>query len=185
MAKTTKKSSTRKKTARKPSTRGTEVPVKVKSTAEAAPVRPPAIWSEMDRLFDDFLDRRLAHPFRFNLPSLRSWPSLMEDKVPSVDIVDREKEVVVRAEVPGIEKEDIDVSLDERVLTIKGSTRHEEKKEEDDYYRHEIRSGTFARSVVLPADVDASKAKASFKNGVVELHLPKTSPSSRQQIKVS
>jgi HSP20 family protein len=185
MAKTTKKTSTRKKKSAKTTEPGTEVPVTVKSTAEAAPDRLPASWADIDRFFEDFLERRLAHPFRWNWPSLQGWPSRMEDRTPSVDIVDREKEVFVRAEVPGIDKEDIDVTLDERLLTIKGSTRHEEKKEEKNYYRHEIRSGTFARSVVLPSDVDASKAKTSFKNGVVELHLPKLSPSRRQQIKVS
>jgi HSP20 family protein len=104
---------------------------------------------------------------------------------PSVDIVDRKKEVVVRAEVPGINSDDLDVSIVDRTLTIKGSSRQEEKKEEDDYFRHEIRSGTFSRSILLPTDVNASKAKASFKDGVVELHLPKVRASKRHKISVT
>lgn len=184
MARAKKKASASKKTASRKSASGTEVPVKTK-TAEPAASRMPAPWGDIERLFDDFLERRLGHPFRLEWPTLRGRLSAFEQRVPTVDIVDRNKEVVVRAEVPGIDKEDITVSIDDRMLTIKGSSRHEEKKEEEDYYRHEIRSGTFSRSVLLPTDVDVSKAKATFKNGVVELHLPKVRASKPQQISVS
>ena len=98
--------------------------------------------------------------------------------------MDRAKEVVVRAEVPGVDKKDLDVSIADRTLTIRGSSRQEETKEEDDFFRREIRSGMFSRSVLLPADVNASKAKAKFKGGVVELRLPKVRASKRHQISV-
>jgi len=145
----------------------------------------------MDRLFEDFLERRMPSAFHFDLPRLGEWPrwdkisGLLTEKVPSIDIVDRDKEVVVRAEVPGIDKKDLDVSISQRTLTIKGSSRKEEKKKEDDFFRHEIKTGSFSRTVQLPADVDANKAKANFKDGVIELTLPKVRASTRQSIPLS
>jgi HSP20 family protein len=136
-------------------------------------------------VFDDFLQRRWLHPFRREWPRWGDLSGVLEQMAPSVDVVDRKKEVVVRAEVPGIDREDLDVSIVDRTLTIKGSSRHEEKKEEDDYFHHEIRSGTFSRSILLPADVNAAKAKASFKDGVVELHLPKVRASKRHKLSLT
>ena len=185
MARTAKKATTKKRVSRKKKTataeKSSEVPVKAESAEPGKTGGALAAWDDIDRLFDDFLKRRWLRPFSFDWPPLEGFPSLLE-KAPSIDIVDRDKEVVVRAEVPGIDKKDLDVSIAERTLTIKGSTRSEEKKEEDDYYRQEIRSGTFSRTVTLPTDVDSAKAKASFKDGVVELHLPKVRESKRHKI---
>ena len=87
-------------------------------------------------------------------------------------------------EVPGIDKEDLDVSVTERTLVIKGESRHEEETEEGDTHRREIRSGSFSRTVTLPADVDGRKAKASYKDGVIELHLPKRRGSKKHSVTV-
>jgi HSP20 family protein len=153
-------------------------------------------WQEMDRVFEDFLERKWPAALR-DWPRLPEWPrlgqwprvekisGLLTEKMPSIDIMDRDKEVVVRAEVPGIDKKDLDVSIAERTLTIRGTSRQEEKKEDADFFRHEIKTGSFSRSVLLPAEVDATKAKASFKDGVVELTLPKVRASKRQSIKLS
>jgi HSP20 family protein len=88
------------------------------------------------------------------------------------------------AEIPGVEKKDLDVSLSDSVVTIKGSTSHEGKEEKGDYHRSEISSGSFFRTLTLPADVDGAKAKATFKNGVLELVLPKLAYSRRRSILV-
>jgi len=105
-------------------------------------------------------------------------------KVPKVDVIDREGEVVVKAEIPGVEKKDIDISVGEDAVTIKGEIRHEEKEEKGDYYRCEISRGAFSRTVALPAAVDGAKAKANFKDGVLELTLPKVEKAKRHTIKL-
>ena len=158
--------------------------IAVGTSAAGTPVRRSLgmAFGDLDELFDDFLQRRWLQPANWDFSKLTKFPDLLGDKVPAVDIVDNENEVVVRAEVPGIEKKDLDVSVAERILTIKGSSRQEEKKEDDNYFRHEIRSGAFVRSVELPSDVDASKAKAKFDAGMVELHLPKVESTKRRRI---
>jgi HSP20 family protein len=138
------------------------------------PAEPPArMFPELERAFEDFLGRRWLQPFGREWPRLGDLSSLLDRQLPSLDIVDGEKEVVVRAEVPGIDKKDLDVSISDRTLTIKGSTRKEKKEEKENFFRQEIRSGSFSRSVLLPADVNASKAESTFKGGVLELRLPK------------
>lgn len=90
----------------------------------------------------------------------------------------------MRAEVPGVKKEDLDVSTTDNTVTIKGSTRHEEKEEKGDYYRSEITRGSFSRTVALPSEVDSAKAKARYKDGILELTLPKVNKSKRRTVKV-
>ena len=139
----------------------------------------PALFSDIDRMFDDFLGRRWLRPSGWERRSAE-MPT-----VPSVDVIDRDEEVVVRAEVPGYKKEDIEISVADSSLTIKGETKTEEKEEKGDYYRCEISRGAFARTVSLPAAVDDSKAKASMKDGVLELTLPKVEKSKRHTISIS
>jgi HSP20 family protein len=107
-----------------------------------------------------------------------------EGKMPAVDVSDLDDEVVVRAELPGVEKKDVDVSMSDNTVTIKGSTKREEKEEKGDYYRCETTCGAFTRTVALPAEVDGSKAKAKFKDGLLELTLPKMEKSKRRSIEV-
>lgn len=140
-------------------------------------------FEEMDRLFDNFMRRGWMQPWRFEWPSFPELTTL-ESKMPKVDVVERDSEIVVRAEMPGVDKKDLDVSVSDSTVTIKGSTRHEEKEEKGDYYRHEISTGTFSRMVALPANVDGSKAKADFKDGMLELTLPKVEKAKRHSIKL-
>jgi HSP20 family protein len=150
-----------------------------------APAEPPArVFPELERAFEDFLTRRWPRLSSMEWPRLGEFSSLLSAQAPSVDIVDGENEVVVRAEVPGINKRDLEVSIAERTLTIKGSTRKENKEEQENYFRQEIRTGSFSRSVLLPADVNAAKAEASFKGGVLELRLPKTKTVKPQKVEL-
>lgn len=151
---------------------------------QKVPARALSPFEEMDRMFDQYFRRGWMRPWRFEWPSFPEI-SLSEMKVPKVDVVDRENEVVVKAEVPGVDKQDIDVSVSEDTVTIKGSTRHEEKEEKGDYYRCEISRGAFSRTVALPANVDGGKAKANFRDGVLELVLPKVEKSKRHSIKLA
>ena len=150
---------------------------------KAPPARALSPFDEMDRMFDQYFRRGVMRPWRFEWPSFPEL-ALPEKKLPKVDVVDREAEVVIKAEIPGVEKKDLDISVGEDSVTIKGSTRHEEKEEKGDYYRREISSGAFLRTVALPAIVDGSKAKASFKDGMLELTLPKTEKAKRHSVKL-
>lgn len=153
-----------------------------KPAEKSAATAPFATLRDVERLFEDFLGQGWRNPFR----EWPRWPdaSKLLPQAPAVDVVDREKEVVVRAQLPGFKKSDLDVSIAERTLTIKGSTREEKKDEKDNYFHQEIRSGSFSRSVLLPADVDAGKSQATFKDGVLELTLPKRRAAKQQQVPV-
>ena len=124
------------------------------------------------------------HPFDWSVPSWSVEKVPFEGKIPKVDIIDRDKELVVKAELPGIDKKDLDISVTKNTVTIQGSTSHEEKKEKGDYYRCEISRGSYSRSLSLPADIDEGKVKAKFKDGVLELTLPKLEKAKRRTIKV-
>jgi HSP20 family protein len=151
---------------------------------KAEPKRALSPFEEMDRLFEDYFSRGWMRPFRWEWPSLGEMAKPFEGKMPKVDVIERDDEVVVKAELPGIDKKDLDVSVTENSVTIKGSTSHEEKEEKGDYYRCEISRGAYARTVALPSYVDADKAKASFKDGVLELKLPKVEKSKRRSIEI-
>lgn len=109
----------------------------------------------------------------------------MELRAPRVDLIDRDEEILVRAEVPGVEKNDLNVDLSGQLLTIHGERRHEEKEEEGEYFRAEIARGAFTRTIRLPEDVELEKAKAEFKDGILEIHLPKTHKTERRRIAVA
>ena len=177
MATTTKKA-TKTQAATTVPVRGSDKPVE-KSAAKT----PFATLRDVERLFEGFLERGWRQRFRGDWPR---WPdiSALVPQAPAVDVIDRDKEVVVRAQLPGIKKSDLDVSIAERTLTIKGSTREEQKEEKDNYFHQEIRSGSFSRSVLLPADVDAGKAQATFKDGVLEMTLAKRRVAKQQQVPV-
>lgn len=153
-----------------------DVPVS-KGTVERMPR--PALFGDIDRMFEDFFGRRMLRPF-----VERSFPELAA-AMPSVDVIDRDNEVVVRAAVPGYKKEEIEISVSNSTLTIKGETKTEEKEEKGDYYRSEISQGSFARVIALPSEVDEEKAQASMQDGILELTLPKLEKAKRRTISIS
>lgn len=149
----------------------------------AAPARQPSRFEEFEQFFDQMLHRNWLRPWRASWPSFPE-PSFPELKAPKVDVIDRDDEVLVKAEIPGVDRKDLDISVSEDSLTIKGETRTEEKEEEGEYCRCEISRGSFSRSVALPAAVDGSKARATFKDGMLELTLPKLKVTKRHKIAV-
>lgn len=146
--------------------------------------RPMSPFEAMDRLFESHFPRGWMRPFSMEWPSWAEGKAPFEGKTPKVDVIDRDNEVVVKAELPGVDKKDIDLSVTRNTVTIKGTTSHEEKEEKGDYYRCEMSRGAYQRTVMLPADVAEDKAKASFKDGVLELTLPKVKESKRHSVKV-
>ena len=140
---------------------------------------------EMERMFEEFMPRGWMRHFRGGWPRMGEMAPF-EGRWPRVDVQDREGDILVRAEVPGVKKEDLDISVSKDAVTIKAETRQEkeEGEKEGDFYRREIVTGSFARTVALPGDVDADSAKARFEDGVLELTLPKREQAKRKRIQV-
>jgi len=103
----------------------------------------------------------------------------------SLDVYETPENFVVKAAVPGMAPEDVDISVEDDVLTIKGEHEQKEEVTEDNYLRHELRWGSFQRSLRLPPTVDAEKADAAFENGVLTLTLPKKPEARARSIKIT
>lgn len=131
---------------------------------------------DMDRLFDEF--------FAPGARRRRVWRAEPGIIVPSIEMYDRKTEIVVKVELPGVSKEDIDLSITKDTLTVKGEVKREEEVKEEDYYTNERTYGSFARTISLPVEVDSEKAKATFKNGILELVIPKREEAKPKEIKI-
>jgi HSP20 family protein len=129
--------------------------------------------NEMERLYGRFFDLR---PFQ------RAEEG---DWVPNLDVSETSKEVIVQAEIPGMESKDINVSLEGGMLTIKGERKREHEEKDENFHRIERNYGSFYRSIRLPADVDPENVKATYKKGVLKINLPKTEKETGKKIEVS
>jgi HSP20 family protein len=138
------------------------------------------VFDRMERLFGGLMPRNWLRARR-EWPSWQELTAPFEGWLPRVDVIEHDQEVVVRAELPGVDKKDLDVSVTEDQLTIKGSTYREEKEEKGNYYRTEISHGVFARTLSLPAEIESANAKATFKDGILKLILPKKAESSKRR----
>jgi HSP20 family protein len=132
------------------------------------------IQDEVNRVFDSFFDAR-AYAGR---TAERGWD-------PEVDIVEDKDKVVVNVDLPGIEKEDIKVSVHDNTLTIKGERKAEKEEKDKNYHRVERVYGTFCRSFSLPSMVDGQKIKAAYKNGVLSIDLPKAEEVKPKEIPIN
>ncbi|MCF6218664.1 MAG: Hsp20/alpha crystallin family protein [Gammaproteobacteria bacterium] len=141
-------------------------------------------FEEIDRVFESVSPRGWMQPLRQEWPAWASLEAPFDGYAPKVDVVAHDNEVVVRAELPGVDKKNLDISVTADSVTIKAFTRQESNEDKGDYHRREISRGSFVRTVALPASVQSKKAKASFKNGVLKLKLPKAAPTRRHSIKV-
>jgi HSP20 family protein len=158
---------------------------KGKTSKEMEPVRPSTLvprWEqEIERMFDEFWRR----PFPSLLSPERWWPTgAFRMPTPALDVYEEKDDVIVKAELPGLSKEDLEVNLTGSALTIKGEKKKEEEIKEKDYYRSERSYGSFIRSIELPCEVKADQVAASFKNGVLEIRLPKTEEAKKKEIRV-
>ena len=108
----------------------------------------------------------------------------MEEMSPSVDIFEDKNDVVVKAELPGIKKEDIDVTLTDDTISIAGEKKKEEEVEKKNYYWWESSYGSFSRTFTLPAEVQTDKVKTQFKDGILEIRIPKTDEAVKKEKKV-
>lgn len=140
-----------------------------------APTRAPddpfnRLRREVDRLFEDFSGGNWLRPFR----SLNMRPSRPDWHVPAVDVAETDKDFRISADLPGFDAKDIEVSLRNGSMMLKGSKHEETEEKSADYYLKERQYGSFERSFAVPDHVDASKIEATFKNGVLTVVMPKT-----------
>lgn len=160
----------------------------VSKAEDKAPVKQTGYRSpfdEMEQMMGQFFDKgSWLNPFHLYRPAWSDMTPVFEGRTPKVDVIDRDNEVMIKAELPGVQKDDLEVTVSDNALTIKASTKHEEEKEEGDYHRRELSSGKFVRTIALPANVDASDAVASFKDGLLVLTLPKVETAKQRNIKI-
>jgi HSP20 family protein len=138
-------------------------------------------WSSIDRLASlrDEVDRL----FDFSWPSRDS--GLFSGWSPALDVFDDKDNVVVKVELPGLKKEEINLSLHDGVLTISGERKHESQRKEGESFRSERYFGKFQRSVTLPTAVESNKVNASYKDGILTVELPKAEEAKPKQIAVN
>jgi HSP20 family protein len=134
-----------------------------------------SIREEMNRLFDDFFT---------------GWPErrrgLLEGEwAPSVNVAETDEDIVVTAELPGVKQDDVDITITNDVLTLKGEKKEEKEVQKKNYHRIERSYGSFQRSVSLPTGVQADKAKAKYKDGVLQITIPKVEEAKPKQIKIN
>lgn len=144
-----------------------------------------SFFRDMDQIFAEYLPRRWWHWLGTEWPT-RASRHLMpfEGKSPNVDVLDREADFLIRAELPGVDKDGINISIADNIVTLEAKVDREEEEEKGNYYRREISRGTFERSIVLPATVKEDQGRATFQNGVLELVIPKAEIKKRTKITV-
>lgn len=147
-------------------------------------------WGEEFERMADYFDRMREDIMRRPFPEL--WQPLKRLRAsgfpgfstPAVDLFEDKDNVVVKAEMPGLEKKDVEVKLTDSRLTIRGEKKKEEEVKEEDYSYSERSYGAFARVLQLPCQVKGDKVKASFKNGVLEVKLPKSEEAKDRSVNV-
>ena len=164
--------------------KGKEVSVKkaeaaTKKEATVTPTRalsPLRSWErEIEHMFEDF-------PF-FRWPPFR-FARELRLRAPTLDVYEEKDDVVVKAELPGLTKDDIEISVTDSTLTLKGEKKREEEVKEKDFYRCEREYGSFLRTIDLPAEVKMDSATATFKDGVLKIRLPKAEEAKRKFVKI-
>lgn len=136
-------------------------------------LRFPTFKDEMDKLFEDFFGKTI-------------FPSVNEGGwLPAVDIQETKKDVVVMIDVPAIDPEELSVSIVDDKLTIKGERKREDETREETYYRAERVYGSFQRIVQLPVEVIGDKAKATYKDGVLKIVVPKSQKAVPKEVKIA
>jgi HSP20 family protein len=138
-------------------------------------------WRELAEMEHEMED--MFAPFFRGFP-WRARPERTWRWAPAVDMVERNGEIVLRADLPGLAEKDVAVSVQDGMLTIRGERKEEHEEKEESYYYCERSLGAFVRSVPLPPGVDADKIKATFKNGVLEVHVPKSKESAAKTIEI-
>src|ERR687896_102955 len=144
-----------------------------------------ARWTPMRNLasFQDEMNRMFQEFFRGGTGEEAGWG--LRTWTPAVDIYDTDDALVLKAELPGVSKDDVSIEIHNNTLILRGERKHEAEVKEGDYYRAERAYGTFQRSFVLPTLVDQDKVQATYTDGVLELHLPKSEAAKPRRIAIT
>lgn len=132
-------------------------------------------FDDMERLFEDWVDR----------PLFRRTPFREMEWAPSMEMFDEEDRFVVKAELPGTKEKDVDISVSDNFLTVRGEKKSASDVKEEDYHFSERSYGSFCRSITLPSSVNIDKISASFEDGVLEIDLPKSVEVKPKKIAIS
>jgi len=128
--------------------------------------------------FDKMVDRFFrGYPFRGTLKPFKEWR-------PAVDLIERKDHFLLRANLPGITKEDIEISVSDDYISLSGEIKKEMEEKKDNYYRTERYSGSFARTIPLPKEVDTNKVDATLRDGILEVKLPKKKVSKTKKVSI-
>ena len=133
--------------------------------------------SDIDTIFDQFFGREKGH-------EIKPWGTFTFRTL-AVDMEETENEILVKAEMPGLEPKDFQISIDGDTLTIKGEKKEEKAEEKKNYHMIERRYGSFHRSIPLPFEVDNDKVKVSYSKGILEIILPKTKSQKAKRITIN
>ena len=148
------------------------------------PYKKRDLWSNPFDGFDNF-QNEISNFFRPMSKLFGKDDGLFESEwSPSIDVYDSDNELMVKADIPGLKKEEIDVSIHDGILTIKGEKKMEDEVNEENYFRSERFYGSFTRSIQLPTEVERDKVTATYKDGVLELKLPKRKEAKTKRISV-
>jgi HSP20 family protein len=144
-----------------------------------------ARWTPMRNLlpFQEEMNRLFNEVFRGGTGEEAGWG--LRTWTPSVDIYETDDALVLKAELPGVSKDDVSIDVHQNTLILRGQRKHEAEVKEENYHRVERAYGAFQRSFVLPTMVDQEKAQAAFKDGVLELHLPKLESAKPKRIAIT
>ena len=141
---------------------------------------------QIDSMFDDFGSSFWSAPSRSLFDMEPGWRrDLGWEKMPAVDVVEKDKAYEISAELPGMDEKDIEVAVSNGILTVKGEKKETKEEKQKDYYVSERHYGSFARSFRVPEDVDASKITAKFEKGVLAVTLPKTAAAQKPEQKIA
>jgi HSP20 family protein len=131
-----------------------------------------SLQSDMNRLFDRFFERTP------NSGAVRRW-------IPAMDLVESDDHLVLRADLPGMSEDDVDIEIKDGVLTISGERKSEQEEKGEGFHRVERAFGRFSRSLTLPQGVDATKVAANFKDGVLEVKVPKPEATKPTRVEIA
>jgi HSP20 family protein len=148
----------------------------------------PTTWplrEGIEDVFENFFNRLWMDPMSFRRPLSPEIENVFQMRYPLVDLIDRDDELVVRAELPGVKKDEIELSITDEGLTITVDRELKEEEKIDRFYRCEMVHGALERTVMFPIDVDIDKAKAHLKDGLLEIVLPKAQKVKRHVLKVA
>ena len=142
----------------------------------------------MEEFFENFFPRRwmegFMEPYGWKRPMLGEFEAALEG-FPKVDIIDKDDTLLIRSELPGVEKDDLDITINGDRLTIEARREYKDEDKEEAYFRNEMAYGRIARTIYLPVDVEGDKAKAELKKGILEIMLPKVKATKAHTVKVA